>query len=139
LICTTPECGARFPIVDGVPVILNAQASVFSTDDFVRGRDTTFRLRPGIHERLWGGVLALLPSLGNSIGSKHNYGRFADELLGYTPAPRVLVVGGSILGEGMEALAANPAFELIASDVSFGPQTALVCDAHDIPFDNETF
>jgi len=28
---------------------------------------------------------------------------------------------------------------LVATDVSFGPLTVLVCDAHDIPFEDETF
>jgi SAM-dependent methyltransferase len=139
LICATPECGARFPVVNGVPVLLNEGSSIFSIDDFVRRRDTTFRLQRSRLERLLHGLLDLLPSISNSVGAKRNYGRFGDLLLKHTPAPQVLILGGSILGEGMEALAANPSFELVASDVSFGPLTALVCDAHDIPFEDETF
>jgi hypothetical protein len=50
----------------------------------------------------------------------------------------VLVAGGSIPGEGMEALATAQSLELVATDVSFGPLTVLVCDAHDIPFDRLT-
>jgi len=50
-----------------------------------------------------------------------------------------LVVGGRTLGEGMEELAADPRLHLVESDVAFGPRTALISDAHDIPFQDGTF
>ena len=49
------------------------------------------------------------------------------------------MLGGSIPGKGMEALTSAPSLELVATDVSFGPLTALICDAHDIPFADESF
>jgi SAM-dependent methyltransferase len=122
-----------------VPVLINDSNSVFSTADFVQRRDTTFHLRPGSLERLMSGALNHLPSIGDPIGSARNYSRYADRLLALTTAPRVLVVGGSVLGNGMGVLTSNPVFELVTTDVSFGPLTALICDAHDIPFANETF
>jgi SAM-dependent methyltransferase len=39
----------------------------------------------------------------------------------------------------MESLANNPAISLVESDVSFGPRTSLICDAHDIPFEDRSF
>ena len=119
--------------------LIDDRRSIFSTDDFVRRRDTTFRLQPGKVETLLQRMLDAVPSISNSFGSDRNYRRFAEALLALTPGPRVLVIGGSIEGQGMEALAGNPACELVASDVSFGPLTALVCDAHDIPFEDGTF
>jgi SAM-dependent methyltransferase len=126
-------------LVDGVPVLVDDARSVFSTDDFVRRRDTTFRSARGTVEKALHRVLDLAPTISSSLGSDRNYRRFGELLLALTPAPRLLVVGGSIQGQGMEALAANPAFDLVASDVSFGPLTALICDAHQIPFDDGTF
>src|SRR4029453_8747317 len=139
LVCARERCGRRFPVVGGIPVLIDDDRSIFSTDDFVRGRDTTFHLEQGHAEKLLQRLLDLAPSISNSLGSDHNYRRFADSLLAETSTPRVLVVGGSIEGQGMEALSANPAIELVATDVSFGPRTALVCDAHEIPFADETF
>jgi SAM-dependent methyltransferase len=43
------------------------------------------------------------------------------------------------VGKGMEAILSIPSIEIIESDVSFGPRTALICDAHDIPFDDNSF
>jgi SAM-dependent methyltransferase len=51
----------------------------------------------------------------------------------------VLVIGGGILGKGMQHLAGNPAIELVDSDVALGPRTALVCDGHDLPFADGSF
>ena len=64
---------------------------------------------------------------------------FGDVLLKQTPNPRVLVIGGSIVGQGMETLVNNAAIEFVDSDVSFGPRTMLVCDAHDLPFEDQSF
>ncbi len=46
---------------------------------------------------------------------------------------------GSIVGEGMEALIGHPNIELVESDVSFGPRTTVIGDAHSIPFDDNSF
>jgi SAM-dependent methyltransferase len=138
-VCTRSECGGRFPVVNGVPILINENASVFSTDDFVLGRDTTFLLQPSRSEKLLRGLLDSLPDINNPIGTDRHYAQFADSLLTHTPTPRVLIVGGSILGQGMERLAADPSFEFVAADVSHGPLTTLICDAHDIPFEDETF
>jgi SAM-dependent methyltransferase len=138
-LCIAPDCGARFPIVSGVPVLINEGRSLFSLRDFVTRRDTTFHLQPSRTDKLLRRLLALLPGIGRSVGAERNYARFGALLLDQTPAPRILILGGSIVGEGMEVLTGNSAFELVATDVSWGPQTALICDAHDIPFDDESF
>jgi SAM-dependent methyltransferase len=137
--CTNSQCGGRFPIVDGVPILLNERASVFSTGDFVLGRDTTFQLQPSGSQRLLHRLLGFLPSTVSAAITRRNFAHFGELLLQHTSAPKVLIVGGSILGEGMDALAANPRLEFVATDVSHGPLTALICDAHDIPFEDETF
>jgi SAM-dependent methyltransferase len=125
--------------VDGIPILINEQKSVFSIHDFVAGRDTTFHLQQSSRDKMLQTLLGLLPSTSKAIGAGRNYTRLRDALLEATPSPKVLVVGGSIPGEGIHALSDNPAIEMVASDVSFGPLTALVCDAHDIPFESETF
>ena len=139
VVCTSSNCGRQFPVVDGIPVLIAEERSVFAIDDFISRRDTTFHLRLSAINRLLHRVLDLLPSIGHSVGTKENYDRFAALLLERTPTAKVLVIGGSILGVGMEKFAATPGIEFVASDVSFGPLTQLVCDSHDIPFADETF
>jgi SAM-dependent methyltransferase len=138
-VCLRAECGVRFPIVDGVPILINEANSIFAFEDFALRRDTTFKLQRSRLESTVDRLMELLPDVSNVIGAKENYARFRERLLAQTPAARVLVVGGSIQGQGMEALDGGRSVELVATDVSFGPFTAIVCDAHDIPFEDESF
>jgi uncharacterized protein YbaR (Trm112 family) len=39
---TNEQCATRFPIVDGVPVLINEKRSVFSYADFTEQRKTFF-------------------------------------------------------------------------------------------------
>ena len=117
--CLEAECATRFPVVDGIPVLINEQRSVFAISDFLERRATTFSLRPRPFER--------------------NYARLGELLASATPVADVLVVGGSVLGAGMETFASNSSVQLIATDVSFGPCTAVICDAHDLPFADGSF
>jgi SAM-dependent methyltransferase len=126
-------------VIDGVPIVIDEKNSIFSLEDFAAQRNTTFRLQPGRSEALLQRLLDLLPEITTPIGVKENYANLRDLLLSRSTQPKVLVLGGSILGQGMEELASARSLELIGTDVSFGPLTALVCDAHDIPFEDETF
>ena len=136
LACATPVCGSRFPVVDGVPVLLNEQNSVFRTADFLARHSTTIDLE---RSRARNALGRLIPSISANIKARRNYEAFARLLLGQSAAPRVLVVGGSILGEGIESLVRSRSLELVETDVSFGPRTMLICDAHDIPLEDESF
>jgi SAM-dependent methyltransferase len=51
----------------------------------------------------------------------------------------VLVVGSSVKGEGMEPLFSTPALELVETDVAFGADVSVICDAHDLPFAENSF
>ena len=136
LVCAGPECRTRFPIVDGVPVLINDENSVFAREDFVARRSTTFDLGiSGVKRAL----IRMMPSISRNLKARQNYEKLAPLLLTQSKSPRLLVVGGSVSGQGMEALAANPAFEFVETDVSFGPRTMLICDAHDIPFADGVF
>jgi len=134
--CSQTGCGAFFPIIDNIPCLLNENSSIFPLDDFIQHKKTTFKLSENKIKKL---IDKLIPSISISIKTKANYKKFAEKLLAKSSNPRVLVVGGSIVGQGMEVMFSYPTVELIESDVSFGPRTALICDAHDLPFKNESF
>ena len=133
--CRGAICGAVYPIVDGVPVLVDEAASLFSIADFVQQRATYFKRE----SRLQLAVKGLMPKISRNVRAGANYARLAALLLERSAAPRVLVLGGSVLGSGMEALLAHPSIELVESDVALGPRTALIADAHAIPFDDGAF
>lgn len=136
LCCTNPICGMQFPIVNGVPVLINDDKSVFARADFCSRKNTTSDLSRGRFTTL---VDQWLPKLSKNRKAKRNYRAFAERLLKDSPSPVVLIVGGRILGSGMQGLASDPTIRLVETDVSFGPRAQLICDAHDLPFENGSF
>ncbi|MDZ4865649.1 MAG: methyltransferase domain-containing protein [Gemmatimonadota bacterium] len=137
--CTGQGCVARFPVADGVPILLDEAKSIFDIADFLARRETTFRSSDRILKDTFGRVM---PRIGHNIKAAGNYARFAELLAARATSAyraRVLVVGGSILGKGMEPLAAHPALELVETDLAHGPRTMMICDGHDLPFVDASF
>lgn len=124
-----PTCRREFPIVNGVPVLINETSSVFRIRDFVEQKDTFFRSEPWVRRAFF----AILPATSINRVARSNYARMAALLSTMESNPRVLVLGGSIMGAGMEEFRARLNIEFIDTDVSFGPLTKVICDAHEIP------
>jgi uncharacterized protein YbaR (Trm112 family)/SAM-dependent methyltransferase len=135
--CTNSICNTHFPIIEGIPVLINEQSSIFSLDDFVSYRKTS--IINTRENKLKKTILHFIPKISKNIKGRENYRRLSDILLGRLSSPRILVIGGRVLGEGMESLTNNSALDLVESDVSFGPRTNLICDGHDIPFEDGSF
>lgn len=134
--CSNLACRCLFPIVNGIPILINEQQSVFSIDDFVQQRNTTFYSPQNKLERI---ISRCIPGISRNIKGRENYHTFARLLANQSSTSHVLVVGGSILGAGMEAFAEHPSITFIESDVTFGPRVALICDGHSLPFEDNAF
>ena len=135
LVCGNVACAARFPSVRGIPILINAANSVFTIDDFVHQKQTTFKPMSRVTE--W--LIKNLPDLSHNPVTVPNYHELAALLDKRGSHPKVLVVGGGILGQGMAALLAHPNIELVETDVYLGDRTMMVCDGHDLPFMPNTF
>ncbi len=122
----------NYPILDSIPVLINDNNSLFSINDFESHRNTTCKNSTS------GFLKKLLPSpsISNNIKAKANYKKLNTLL---PDQAKILIIGGSVIGEGLDIIIGNPSFDIIQSDVTFGPQTTLICDAHDLPFESETF
>ncbi len=129
--CQNTGCQNVFPIIDGIPILLNEKNSLFSTTDFISHKATTFSFNHSFWMSL---AKKIIPSMIDNFQVKKNMDRFIKLVLNKNEHPRALVIGGSILGEGMDKLVNTKDIELIETDVSFGERTALICDAHDLPF-----
>ena len=133
--CLDPACGRCYPVINDVPVLINEGNSVFSIEDFLSQRNTFFQLKPSRAARFLDRVM---PPISVNLVSRDNYRRLAELLARETDAPQLLILGGSVVGQGMQPLLDAPRLQLIETDVSFGPRTALVCDGHDIPFPDDS-
>src|SRR3990170_5878314 len=135
--CTNPDCSNFFPIINGIPILINEDSSIFSVDDFIHQRNTFLKLSP--ESKIRKTLKRLMPDIGKNVKGKKNYDKFAKLLLAQSNTPKVLVLGSGILGQGLEAILSYPAIEVLESDISLGPRTILIGDAHDIPFENNSF
>lgn len=138
LTCHNIDCGASFPIVNKVPILINDNHSVFSIRDYMsRSRTTINTDKIQWLKRLHH---TLIPQIGLNLSAKKNYKRFKEALTAsLSRQPNVLILGGSELGAGVESIAYDGSVNLVETDVTFGSRTAIICDAHDIPFEKETF
>src|ERR1017187_400275 len=133
LVCSGP-IPHRFPIVDGVPVLINASNSVFCIQDFVERRNTFYSKGIGWKTQ----VARWVPSLSKNLVSKRNYRKLSELLGAESHKSTVLVIGGAVDGDGIAPLYAGNV-RVISCDASFGPRTNLICDGHDLPFGERTF
>jgi SAM-dependent methyltransferase len=131
--CTV--CGAAYPVCDGIPVVLDEKSSVFRTEDFINRRATFFPKASRAKQLL----RRLVPQISANIKAGRNLLTFTETLLNATPDPIVLVIGAGFAGHGFEVVQEQPAIDLVETDVSYGPRTALICDAHDLPFESDSF
>jgi SAM-dependent methyltransferase/uncharacterized protein YbaR (Trm112 family) len=132
---TTEDGTLTYPVIADVPVLINERRSPFRIADYVASRNGR---EHGSARKLIDAVDSLLPSLSQNVGSRENYRLLAD-LLGDKEHARVLVVGGAIPGIGFEALVAADNVECVDADIAWGPRTAVICDAHDLPFRDGAF
>jgi SAM-dependent methyltransferase len=131
-LCKGPDCGSEFPAVDGAPILINERNSIFDIDGFLAKKPTYFKSNGRV--RQW--VSDRIPDLSGNVTARENFSRLRTLLAERGEKARVLVLGGGIVGAGMDSLLDDGRIEVIETDVAIGPRTQLVCDAHDLPFKN---
>jgi SAM-dependent methyltransferase len=136
----TADGGRSYPIVDGKPILIDEERSLFCLADYVPHEHGTTP-----EPRAWGPwevaerVSRLLPTDSRNVCAETNLRRLAGLLEGRTGRQRLLVVGGGTVGVGFEALLRQPDLEVVETDVFLGPRTQVVCDGHDLPFRDGSF
>jgi SAM-dependent methyltransferase len=131
----TEDGGEVYPVRDGVPILIDDESSAFAVADFT-GPDSR---DDGFASRILGLAERLLPRNSRNPVAGPNLSRLAELLKERTGRSRVLVVGGSVLGVGMERLASAAGVELVETDVALGPRTSVICDGHSLPFADGSF
>jgi SAM-dependent methyltransferase len=131
--CTNTDCGNRYPVVDGIPVLFNEEFSLFRNDAvhsvvFKPPEDGGLRRR----------IKAMIPTLSRNYRATENY-RVLRRLLEDGGGRSVLVVGGGTAAIGIRELKHSSGIDIVETDVFIGPETQAVCDAHDLPFADNSF
>lgn len=125
--CTNPGCGARYPLVDNVPILIDESRSVFAIRDFLARRSTTFAENdPGKPAKRPSLLRRLIPSNSRSV-SKGNDQEF---VAGYCHSDQWVL----IIGSGDRTYTRQDQTNLIFTDVALGAHLDMIADAHDLPF-----
>jgi SAM-dependent methyltransferase/uncharacterized protein YbaR (Trm112 family) len=135
MICSNASCGAAFPVLNDVPILINESKSLFTLRSYLEKEDIYFRR----HSKIVSWIFSKLPEIGRNLKADKNYKKFGSILKGKNgDRPKVCIIGGGVPGVGIDVLLTED-IEFINSDVALTPITDIVFDAHDIPFEDETF
>lgn len=128
------DCVADFPISKGIPILVEPSKSLFDIETFTNEEATFFRPVGKIR----GFISLRMPDVTLNVSSDKVYDRMLDRLTAGNDTPRVLVIGGGVIGGGMEGLINDPRIKLIETDAAVAPRTNLICDGHDLPFADQS-
>jgi len=134
--CCAADCGRTFRLVDGIPILINPERSIFSETDFESRAVTTFKAAGTLAEHIG----RMLPSPSRDVGRKKNYRRLAAELQANEPRRRRVLIVGS--GDGTASyldVAEVEGATILETDVSLAGTAHIVCDASDLPFEDGSF
>jgi len=133
--CANSKCAAEFPVLRGVPILLNEAGGLFDLQDNRERLAHQATLRSSAKHF----VRRLIPDLTVNVSAAKNFARIAKLLEEARPDPLVLVIGGGTLGAGAGNLQSHEQFELLETDVVVEERTKLACDAHHLPFADSSF
>jgi SAM-dependent methyltransferase len=134
--CTSAACRAAYPVIGGVPVLIDESKSVFRVSDLTASWEAPPRFRGSLLFRIG---RKLVPGISHNLEAAKNYSELSYLLRRAGGQARILIIGGGVAGQGIGKLLAEPTFDLVETDVYLGPRTNFVCDAHDLPFRSSCF
>ena len=126
------SCGSFYPVVKGVPVLLNEEKSVFRTSEICMDQPKPRGPNWKKMGRRW------LPQLEKNFTGRNNVLRFKAKLLAINPSPVVLNIGGKHAGSFSVIVAAGSGVDCIEAHMSFAPRTNLITDPHALPLADES-
>jgi SAM-dependent methyltransferase len=130
------RCDGRvYPIVGGVPVLLADELSIFSVREVADRQHVEASVSS--LRRL---ARRMIPSRTLGLGTAQRYARFARLMRqgAGERQPRVLIIGGGRVGDDALTLMES-GVEIVGTDVYLSPHVDVVCDAHNLPFRDESF
>ena len=127
------KCGNDYPVVGGIPILIDESACGFRISNYERPKEITKA------ERAKRALRSLLPAISLNLAARRNYQQFREMLFRLNPLPRVLIIGGATAGTGTSELLADERIDFVESDIAIDERTMLVCDAHVLPFADQTF
>ncbi|MBX7495824.1 class I SAM-dependent methyltransferase [Qipengyuania sp. 6B39] len=130
------DAATEHPVANGKPVLIDFENSVISRERVVDTAAASVIERPrySVAQR----ALKALVSP-EKKATVRNIEHFIRRLKRDCDNPRVLVIGGGSVGQGMQSLYNDGGISLTAFDIYASPLCQFVADAHDIPIKEDYF
>jgi SAM-dependent methyltransferase/uncharacterized protein YbaR (Trm112 family) len=138
LVCAA--CSCSYPLVDGTPILIDSERSVFRPEDIVAEYERE-RARPprGLLGRIAWAIASRTPHVTSHRRQEAVARHCADHLARERPSPSILVVGSGTDGIGVDAFGAIPGATICEFDVYLTGTRMLVADLLDLPFEDGSF
>jgi SAM-dependent methyltransferase/uncharacterized protein YbaR (Trm112 family) len=134
-----PACGASHAIVAGVPILINPAASLFDPKDFMEPpQPDSPRWGVNAKNAVVSAMSKLTPQIAANLNGRENVASLLS-LLADVERPRILIVGGGEVGDGLGEALGDPRYEFVETDVYWGDRVNILADGHDLPFLSESF
>jgi len=132
LSCTEVSCAREYPSIheSSVPVLIDGDASIIDIDSLLKSDAASPVNRQ--HGRLQSAVYRMIKNH-NEIAERCVGQMIKDLAVETKGRPRVLIVGGGEIGNGIESLYSAPGIDLLAFDIYASKNCQLVADGHQIP------
>ena len=133
-------CAAPYPVVNGAPILIDPERSVFTAGEIVADYERTRADPPrSLLRRLLSGIASRTPHVTSHRRQEEIATRFANRLAADRPSPVILIVGSGTDGIGVAALRSIPGAVLVESDVHLTDSRMLVADLLNLPFASASF
>ncbi|MBF0182607.1 MAG: methyltransferase domain-containing protein [Magnetococcales bacterium] len=133
------DCPSRpreWPLLRDVPILLDESRSVFTIREAIDSPPALPNHKPW--RRLLSRVWHARPGLSRNVAAHRNFQHLA-ERLAHLPQALVLVVGCGDEGDGICGLLEKPNVTAVGLDIRVTPSVAVLADAQQLPFADESF
>ncbi|MBJ11471.1 MAG: methyltransferase type 11 [Candidatus Marinimicrobia bacterium] len=139
-ICSNSSCQIYYPIVDEIPILLNEKKSIFTIDSFVQKKQTTFISNSKGKVKLKKLINKIIPSINGNYVSYEKLKSFKKIINDEISNPKILIIGSGFESQGIKNnFSKSQNMLILDTDVSFSSNIDVICDAHCLPFSNESF
>lgn len=132
--CANIACAKRFPIVDGLSILIDDESSVFSITDYEVG--LLSKPHQSSVQRM---ALRYLPSLDINVAARRNVDLLSAELFSRSEHPRILNIGGKHPQAALASLRHHADIHCTECDVVPGPGISIIADPRRLPFGDSSF
>ena len=138
LACSLESCGREYPAIGepSKPVLIDSETSIVDVTALVESHGASLIVR-GNNGRLKEFVLRRTET--RNTTAEHYARRLVEDLIAETDGrPRLLVIGGGVIGSGVEVLYKCRNIDLLAFDVYNSDNCQFLADGHHIPLKNKS-